>query len=95
MDSISLKAFCQQEGITALSNVRINRNGYPFVTVLRGNDAENIYFSKRAAENVNDGQSIATIAKDLLVCETVNANGEARTKLSFTGGNYLDVSSLF
>lgn len=92
---ITLKEFCTQEGIGSISNVRKNTNGYPFVTVLRGTDAENIYFSKKAALKVADADPIKGIAKDLFVVNTINSAGEERLKLTFTGEDYASVEDLF
>lgn len=92
---MSLKTFAQSEGITAFSAVvRANVNGYPFVTALRGSDAENIYFSKNASAQISEGQSFKSIAKDLYVVKVENAAGEMRTKLSFNS-TYEDLDSLF
>jgi len=88
--------FCQENGVTAVHGaVRVNTNNYPFITVLRGNDAENIYFSKNASNEVSEGSDVTSIAKQLFVTETVNAAGESRTKLSFNKGNYIDIADLF
>lgn len=92
---LTLKEFVAQEGINAISNVRVNTNGYPFVTVLRGSDAENVYFSKNASEKVDEGTTIKSIAKDLFVVSCTNAAGEDRIKLSFSGENYESTDSLF
>ena len=94
---VSFKAFCQAEGITSIGKtVRVNASGYPFVTVLRGSDAENIYFSKKAAAEVTEGQLVKSIANTLFVNTAVNSNGESRTKLSFAGNSsYEDIDSMF
>lgn len=98
MERISLKKFVAEEGITALcKSVRENTNKYPFITVLRGNEAENLYFSIKASAQVTAGQDISSIAKDLYVVRDItNADGESRIKLSFEGNsNYVDASALF
>jgi hypothetical protein len=88
--------FCKTNGITAINNnVRVNTNGYPFITVLRGSDAENIYFSKNASSEVAEGSDVPSIAKSLYIVETVNAVGEPRIKLSFNKGNYTNIADLF
>ena len=88
--------FCKENGVTSVHGaVRVNTNNYPFITVLRGNDAENIYFSKNASNEVSEGSDVTSIAKQLFVTETVNAAGESRTKLSFNKGNYIDIADLF
>ena len=94
---VTFKAFCAAERVTAIHKViRINTNGYPFVTVLRGSDAENIYFSKKAAAEVAEGQSVKSIASQLYVNVATNASGESRTKLSFAGNStYEDIDDMF
>ena len=93
----TFKSFCQAEGITAIhKSIRVNTNGYPFVTVLRGSEAENIYFSKKASAEVAEGQSVKSIAKDLFTNVAVNQAGESRTKLSFAGNSsYDDIDDMF
>jgi hypothetical protein len=98
MERQSLKSYVQSTEITSIcKSVRENTNGYPFITVLRGSDAENIYFSIKASAQVTAGQDITTIAKDLYVVTDIqNEAGESRTKLSFEGNsNYVDASELF
>ena len=94
---VSFKAFCQAEGITSIhKTIRVNTNGYPFVTVLRGDVAENIYFSKKASAEVSEGEVVKSIANTLFVNTAVNSNGESRTKLSFAGNSsYEDIDSMF
>ena len=94
---VSFRDFCKSEGITSIcKKVRVNENGYPYITVLRGSDAENIYFSKKAAAEVDEGLEVKSIANLLYVNTAVNSNGESRTKLSFAGNSsYEDVDSMF
>lgn len=94
---IPLKTWCADNGITAVhQSVRENTNSYPYVTFLRGEDAENIYFSIKGAEKVSAGQAVKSIAKDLYIVPTTNASGEERLKLSFNGeSTYHDISELF
>lgn len=67
--------------------VKANTNGYPFITLKKlgtpeGEGGENIYFSKSSA--VAEGQIITSeMSADLLVVETTNEAGEARTKLHY------------
>lgn len=94
---VTFKAFCAAEGITAIhKTIRTNSNGYPFITVLRGADAENIYFSKKASAEVAEGELVKSIASELFVNTAVNANKEQRTKLSFAGNStYEDIDDMF
>ena len=76
--------------------VRCNTNGYPFITFIDGdNSAENVYFSKGAAEGVEEGTPITReLLADLQVSEYINEDGEPRVKLSRKGGNRLEIAAL-
>lgn len=97
MNRQSLKSYCTGTGVTAINPlVRTNANGYPFITILRGDVAENLYFSKKASAEVDLGMDIKAQLPELYVVETINAAGESRTKLSFRGeSSYVDVADLF
>jgi hypothetical protein len=96
MERTTFKSYCASTGVTAVSPVRQNVNGYPFVTVLRGAEAENVYFSIKASADVVEGTDIKSIASDLFIAHTINAAGEPRTKLSFRGDSiYVDIADLF
>lgn len=90
-------------GVTSVNPlVKVNTNGYPFLSVLRGtgkDSCENIMFSIKASaklyadlpEGVTSPQGVKITSEGLYVVETINAKGEARTKLSFEGdSNYID-----
>ena len=86
MDYSTFKSYCQQTGVTSIhKTIRTNSNGYPFITVLRGSVAENVYLSKASGAKVAEGSSVKDIAKDLFVTIAPNADGESRTKLFFAG----------
>ena len=92
---VSFEEWCKAEGVTAVHpKVRTNMNGYPFMTVLRGSDAENIYFSKTAGEDLVEDEIIPN-PKGLRVAETVNADGEMRLKLTWGGGEYISIIEFF
>ena len=97
MDKQSFKSFCQSSGVTAISKVvNTNTKGYPFITILRGNVAENIYFGRKSAAKVEHGDAVKPIASDLYVSTAINAAGEARLKLSFSGeSTYDSVDDMF
>tara|TARA_R110000822_G_scaffold82509_7_gene195165 strand:+ start:255 stop:578 length:324 start_codon:yes stop_codon:yes gene_type:complete len=92
-------------GVTSVNPlVRVNANGYPFLSVLRGtgdDSCENILFSIKASaklyadlpEGVTSPLGVKISSKGLYIVQTINAKGEARTKLSFEGdSNYIDAS---
>lgn len=97
MNRQTFKAYCGDTGVTAVNPVvRVNTNNYPFITILRGEEAENIYFSKKASALVDAGQDIKSLLKDLYLVETTNASGDIRLKLSFRGDSqYVDIDELF
>ncbi len=95
----SLQAFCQEMNVKAISPVRTNTNGYPFVTLISDKfdgGAQNIYFSvNKSAEVKADMQPAEWGAKDARVVETENEAGEARLKIAGSGSDYTDVADLF
>jgi hypothetical protein len=96
MKYTEFKQWCSQEGVTAIAPaVSINVNGYPFLTVLRNDVAENVYFSINASEEVDAGTVTSSIAGKLYITEVLNAQGESRTKLTFSAGKYLSLDEIF
>lgn len=89
------KEWCDTRGVTSVfPKVRVNQNGYPFCTVLMGSEAENIYFSKSAAENLIEDDIISN-PLGLKVVETLNSEGEQRLKLTWSSGDYISVAEFF
>jgi len=100
MKKISLKALLQMYAITAISVLRTNENGYPFVTCIdqKGN-ATNLYFGKNSAEKMLGtfavGAKVLSALVDAEVVDTINEAGEQRFKLSLAGQNdYSSTSEL-
>ena len=97
MEVVNIKDFCSQNAVTQISNVRVNENGYPFLTFLSKafeGGAQNIYFSRAQAAKVH----VAQTPKELGIAEykvvtTSNAAGEERLKL--TTSEYANVEDLF
>lgn len=79
----TVKEFAKSKGFVQVApTVRVNTNGYPFVTFINSkNEAENIYLSKKAAEGVNAGTPVGDILKSHQIGHTKNEAGEARVKL--------------
>ena len=100
LKAIGIKKFCAEKKISRISEVRMNKSGFPFVTLVSsekdgdGNPiAENIYFSKRQAEHVKKGQKPSELGLSAYsVVEATNEKGEKRLKL--TTSSYEDVASL-
>ena len=97
LETQSVLAFMRANGFTQYNqNIGVNVNDYPFVTFINANnEAENVYFSKNAAEQVSadelvDGKFLAKF----VIVDTINAEGEARTKLSLRGGNRGSINDL-
>ena len=84
MKVLSIKEFVAEKGFTQLApTVRTNTNGYPFLTFINAkNEAENVYFSRKAAQAINAG---TPVTKDMLATYqigfTTNEAGEERIKL--------------
>lgn len=93
---MTIKEYCESKGFKQIvPAVRVNTNGYPFITFIDGNnEAENVYFSKAAANAVNAG---TPVTKDMLkiyqIGVTTNAEGEERVKL-ITNSDRVDLSEL-
>lgn len=100
METISFRKLVQDRHVKSFSTLRINENGYPFVTLLGNNSTSmNIYFGKKSAQivtdNAEEGDGIALMLKDANVIKTFNENGELRYKMSLTqGSNYASTSEL-
>ena len=96
MTNLTLKEFFNSKNITQITpNIRVNTNGYPFITCIDSkNVSENIYFSKAAAQGVKANQPVT---KELLsnygITITKNAEGEERIKLS-SNSERLNVADL-
>jgi hypothetical protein len=97
MNVNTIKDFCKSKGFTQIApSIRTNTNGYPFITfITAANVAENIYFSRNAAQAVGAGQ---LVTKDMLntyqIGETENAAGEKRFKL-ISNSERIDLSTLW
>lgn len=93
---VTVAEFARTNKFTQIApKVRANKNGYPFITFIDANNkAENVYFSKAAAKNVKEGDSVT---KDMLkgisvAPDTKNAAGESRVKL--VSSDRLDLEGL-
>ena len=99
LKSQSLAAFGQAMNVKAISPVRHNTNGYPFVTLISDKfdgGAQNVYFSISKSHEVTiDMKPTEWGAKDARVVETENAQGESRLKIAGAGSDYTDIADLF
>ena len=99
LKSVSLKQLVKTKKITGIGNLSINKNEYPFVTVLQGDKSQNLYFGQKTAEKVTGtfekGDNIMNFLKDCTVVQIQNKEGEVRFKLSSSEGtNYTSGASL-
>ena len=95
--AMSVPDFFKASNISQVNPVvDVNVNGYPFITLINANnEAQNIYFSKKASTSYSKGTPIVKgFFDELQFVESVNADGETRIKLSLKGGNRLDAMSL-
>jgi len=91
LKSVTLKSLVQSGVITAISPLRVNTSGYPYVTFLQGNKPNNVYFSKKTSIIVNGtfekGDNIVTFLKNAEIVQTENENKDIRFKLSIPGAS--------
>jgi hypothetical protein len=100
MKVLSISEFAKQQGIVGVNPiVKLNVNGYPFITFLTGErDSEgkaivqNVWFSKEASSRVAEGVDISAELKNMSVVETTNEAGELRLKLAYV--KYVDLNAL-
>jgi hypothetical protein len=81
----TLVEYMKGEGHKAFSPVRVNANGYPFVTLVGAESgAECVYFGREAGETVAEGEALS--ANDWFVVKSTNKAGESRLKLTRKDG---------
>ena len=86
MSRIGLIAFAKQNGYNAVSKVRVNANGYKYVTLAntQTGDVENLYLGTRYSKTVKQDEVLNL--STLFVTETENQAGEKRWKLTDKSG---------
>lgn len=95
MQKISLKEAFQENVFDSISVLRINSNGYPYVTLVRatakGTMSTNVYFGKKSAEAVlneaDEGDKVTSLLADAVLVHVENADGDKRWKVSVTPAN--------
>lgn len=96
--STSLLSLAKGGHVRNISAVRVNANGYKYITFLNGKGgATNVYLGRKTSEMFEEGDIInAEMAQDAVVVLATNEAGEERLKFSInTGGTYSDVTALF
>lgn len=94
MKTLSLKEFMAEKGFTqVIPVVRKNSNSYPFLTFTNAkNEAENVYFSKSMSADA--GKVDIEFLRSLKACETANAEGDLRWKLTDSAGTRVELADL-
>lgn len=98
LETMSISEFAKAKGFVEFNpTIAVNTNGYPFVTFITGdNVAENIYLTKKAAEDYPEGYEIGEVFfKDMLIILTENEKGESRIKLGKKGGKRKSLADFF
>jgi hypothetical protein len=94
--TMSVKEFVTSKAFVSLVPVvRVNENGYPFITFIdKDNKAENVYFSREASKAVDAGVPVdKAMLSTYQIGITHNAQGEERIKL-ISNSNRVDIASL-
>ena len=99
LKTITLASLVKQGEVTDISLLHYNKSGYPFVTLLKGNKPNNVYFSLKTAEVINnhfkEKDNVISILKNANICQTTNEEGEVRFKLSTSEtSNYVSKAEL-
>lgn len=90
MKQISLKLLFIQGLFSAISNLRFNTNGYPYLTLIgRNGTANNVYFGQKSADiigaNYAEGDDVSVEFPKTSVVMVKNEAGEQRFKLVLEG----------
>jgi len=90
MQTIEFKRLFKAANLKNFSVLRVNTNGYPFVTVMNANNrATNLYFSKNASglvlDTFGEGKSVKNYLQSASVVKTENEAGEMRYKITSQG----------
>lgn len=90
LKSVTLKTLVENGTVRAISKLKVNTNGYPFVTFLNKNsESQNVYFGQKTASLVMDNFSkednILVFLKNANINQVENEAGEIRYKLSTSG----------
>lgn len=97
VDSQAIAEYCRKNGYNLVHpKVRVNKNGYPYVTFMDKGDTknvENIYLTKKTAKNFSEGDDV--VLKGMVIFFTKNDAGDDRVKLGYEGeGSYVSLDSL-
>lgn len=94
--TMSVKEFATERSFKSIvPTVRANENGYPYITFIdKDNKAENIYFSRAAAQAVPAGTVVdKAMLEKYQIGFTTNGEGEERVKL-ISNSTRIDLDTL-
>ena len=99
LKTITLVSLIKQGEVTSISLLKYNKSGYPYITLCKGNKPNNVYFSLKTAEVINnhfkEKDNVISILKNANICQTTNEEGEVRFKLSTSeSSNYVSQAEL-
>ena len=99
LKTITLVSLIKQGEVTSISLLKYNKSGYPYITLCKGNKPNNVYFSLKSAEVINnhfkEKDNVISILKNANICQTTNEEGEVRFKLSTSeSSNYVSQAEL-
>lgn len=96
MKTLSLKEFMTLKSFSqVIPSIRRNSNGYAFLTFTSAsNEAENIYFSKTMSDSLDMQKVDVSFLRSLKACETTNAEGAVRWKLTDSASNRIELADL-
>ena len=99
LKTITLASLVKQGEVTSISLLKYNKSGYPYITLCKGNKPNNVYFSLKSAEVINnhfkEKDNVISILKNANICQTTNEEGEVRFKLSTSeSSNYVSQAEL-
>ena len=99
MKQQSLASLFKAGVFNGISKLRFNGAGYPYVTLVGKHGSNNLYFGKKSAVVIGAKYAVNDMVTGELanasVCDTTNAAGETRYKLSLAGtSDYAQVAEL-
>ena len=99
MKQQSLASLFKAGVFNGISKLRQNAAGYPYITLVGKHGSNNLYFGKKSAAIMGAKFGLGDIVSGELatasVCDTTNAAGETRYKLSLAGtSDYTQIAEL-
>lgn len=89
----SLKSFCSDNNVTALSNVKLSKEKRPYLSMVINGEVQNVWFSKNLAAKLKLHDGFDTFKK-CVIGLVKNAAGEERLRLGSPAENMTDLSTV-